>query len=303
MISIKKHYDAKNLKKNQIVLDIETTGLDPNNDSLVLLGLIKYEGNSSYIFQYFAENDLEEKKLLKIFQEEILGKKIISYNGENFDFRFLNKRLAKHNLFADDFYDSFDIYKYIKNKRNFFDFESMKLVDIEKLIDIHRNDPSRYKSISKLTNDLEKRDNPKPILIHNQNDLISTEKLINIKELVNESLSIKINADKIILEEILINNDIALIELDYKGHIIDSYFQTNFYQLKIEKNKIEIFINILYGKISENVSGFVTKNIFNNKNQSVYKINPNFLIIKEKNIYNYKNILELSKSIILENIS
>ena len=64
MITFKKRYYFKNLKDNEIVLDIETTGLDSSVDKLVLLGIILVENNKSYLIQYFAENDLEEKRLL-----------------------------------------------------------------------------------------------------------------------------------------------------------------------------------------------------------------------------------------------
>ena len=64
MITFKKRYYFKNLKDNELVLDIETTGLDSSVDKLVLLGIILVENNKSYLIQYFAENDLEEKRLL-----------------------------------------------------------------------------------------------------------------------------------------------------------------------------------------------------------------------------------------------
>ena len=61
MITYKKRYYPENLNNDEIILDIETTGLDSRRDQLVLLGFIKYENNKCYIIQYFAEDNSEEK--------------------------------------------------------------------------------------------------------------------------------------------------------------------------------------------------------------------------------------------------
>jgi predicted PolB exonuclease-like 3'-5' exonuclease len=303
MISKKTYYEAKNLKKNQIVLDIETTGLDPSNDSLVLLGLVCFEADKVYVEQFFAENDLEEKRLLEIFLRKIEGKEIITYNGNTFDLPFLSTRLEKNRLASNLFFDSIDLYKIIRQKRNFFDFSSMKLVDIEKLIDINRNDPSRYKVISKLKDPNEKRENPKAIMVHNFNDLVATEKLINVENLMKNKLSLSYKDMKIYLMDIFINNDMAFVKLETSKNIHNSFFVAKDYQISSRENQIEICFNVLYGKIDQNTYGYVTKNIYNLENTSSYKVNPNFLIIKENYIYKYKNILKHCLEIIKENLS
>ncbi|WP_394018197.1 ribonuclease H-like domain-containing protein [Anaerococcus cruorum] len=155
MITYKKRYYPENLNKNEIILDIETTGLDSQHDQLVLLGFITYENHKCYIIQYFAEDNSEEQRLLEIYLKMIEDKKVITYNGDKFDIPFLNMRLDYHKLFP-VFPETLDIYKLISRHRKYFVFESMKLMDIEKSIGIFRNDPSRYKVISKLTEDIKK---------------------------------------------------------------------------------------------------------------------------------------------------
>lgn len=71
MITFKKRYYSKNLKENEMILDIETTGLDSRVDKLVLLGLIEKNYDKTYIVQYFAQNDDEEERLLKIYLKKI----------------------------------------------------------------------------------------------------------------------------------------------------------------------------------------------------------------------------------------
>lgn len=297
MITYKKRYFPENLNKNEIILDIETTGLDSTRDQLVLLGFIAYENDKCYIIQYFAEDNSEERRLLEIYLKMIENKKVITYNGDKFDIPFLNMRLDYNKLFP-VFPETLDIYKLIANHRKYFVFESMKLMDIEKSIGIFRNDPSRYKVISKLTEDIQKRDKPKPIMIHNENDIIATEKLANVGEYFRKELSIAIENNIITLESVWINNDICQIKLSSKKNFKESYFQSSNYELKTTDDKAEINIQVLYGRFDDKNAGHVALNTFELENQSQMRVDPNLLVIRENHLYNYKNILILSKKII-----
>lgn len=298
MISIKKRIQTDNLNENDLVLDIETTGLDFNIDKLVLLGLVKKENNKTYIHQYFAENDKEEIRLLYIYTREIVNKKLITFNGDIFDIRFLNSRLIYHKLFPVFPDNNLDIYKIIKWNSKFFAYESMKLVDIEKLIGIERNDPSRYKVISKLTDELTIRENPYPILKHNENDLLATAALSRIEDIYMEKLSIKTKLGQIHLYNANINKDIGNFEFLTNNSIDDLYVAENNYQLIIQDNTIRLNIHVLYGRFDELTTGFVTINNFGIKNISKIDINEKLLIVREENLYNYKNLLNLCKKII-----
>ena len=75
MITLKKRYKAKNLREDEIILDIETTGLDSSIDNLVLLGIIEKNNDKAYIYQYFAVDDNEEQRLLEIYKRKISEKK------------------------------------------------------------------------------------------------------------------------------------------------------------------------------------------------------------------------------------
>ena len=297
MITYKKKYFSENLNRDEIILDIETTGLDPLRDNLVLLGFIVFEGDKSYIIQYFAEENFEEERLLKIYLKMTTDKTIITYNGDKFDIPFLNIRLDKYGL-EPIFPATKDIYKTISSHRKYFTFESMRLMDMEKHIGIFRNDPSRYKVISKLTEDIKKRDKPRPIMIHNENDLIATEKLANINDYFTRELSTNLDGYIINLKSVWINNDICQIILESTKTLTESYFSSNNYELRTSSNTIEINIQILYGRFDEKNTGFVTLNTFNLENESLMTVDPNLLIIRENYLYNYKNILNLSKKII-----
>ena len=297
MLCVRYPFKEKNLKKDECILDIETTGLDSNRDSLVVLGLIYFNMDKFYIDQYFAKNDNEEVKLLKIYKEKVKDKKLITYNGDIFDLPFLNIRLIKNNL-EPVFPDNKDIYKIIKSKRKLIEFESMKLSNIEKRFGIKRNDPSRYKVISKLNSEIENRNNPWPILIHNKNDLIATEIISNIEELINDKLSFKINNYKVYLDKAYINKDIANFEFKSNIDFDESFFQGYNYNFKIKNKTIILKLIVLYGKLSKNSSGFVCVNKFNIINKGNYIINNNLISIMEDGIFSTENILNIMKTLI-----
>lgn len=298
MISKKIKISGEKINKNDLVLDIETTGLDFNRDKLVLLGLVKKEKEEAYIYQYFAENDNEEIRLLEIFLREIVGKKLITFNGDNFDIPFLNSRLLAHKLMPAFPEESLDIYKIIKWNSKFFSYESMKLMDIEKLIGIERHDPSRYKVISKLTDDMIVRDKPYPILKHNENDLTATEALSDIENFYISKLSINSKIGKFWIVKANINKDIGNFEFTSENDIKDLFVAENNYQLAISDNTIKLNLHVLYGRFDDKNTGFVSINTFDIINHSNIKINDKLLIIRENYTYNYKNILNLCKKII-----
>lgn len=297
MITLKKRYKAKNLREDEIILDIETTGLDSSIDNLVLLGIIEKNNDKAYIYQYFAVDDNEEQRLLEIYKRKISEKKVITYNGDTFDIPFLNNRLIKHKYFP-LLPQSLDILKIIRPYSKFFDFESLKLNDIEKIVGFYRDDPSRYKTFSKLSNDLKKRTNPYPIMKHNENDLIATEKILNIENLFEEKLSINSTLSKLTLITCNINNDVARFSLRSQKLLNESYFTGENYELIIKDNLIIINLQVLYGILYENIRGYVSINNFKLDNESKVNIDNHFLIIRENFKYNYKNILFLAKKII-----
>ncbi|WP_236785418.1 ribonuclease H-like domain-containing protein [Anaerococcus ihuae] len=303
MLCVRYPFYRKNLKKDECILDIETTGLDPKRDKLVVLGLIyfDYKKNKFYIEQYFSKNDYEEIRLLQIYKEKIRDKKLITYNGEIFDLPFLNVRLIENKL-EPVWPENVDLYKFIKSKRKLIEFKSLKLSEIEKIVGIQRNDPPRYKVISKLSKKDENRNNPRPILIHNKNDLIATEAISNAEDLINDKLSFALNDCKIYLNNAFIDKDIGNFEFISDKKLDNALFQGDNYYFFVEDNVIKLKIMVLYGKLSKNASGFVTVNNFKLKNKGKYEINKNLISIMEDGIYSCENILNIMKFLIEKNL-
>lgn len=103
----------KNL--HTVVFDIETTGLAPYRDRLILGGLHCFQTNET--LQFFCENFGEEREII-IKTANALSKcdAIITYNGNSFDIPFFIKRAHETNVKLPQLlYQSVDIYKWLRN--------------------------------------------------------------------------------------------------------------------------------------------------------------------------------------------
>ncbi len=84
------------------VYDIETTGLFPRNDMIMLTGLLTIENGRARAVQYFAETLSDEKAVLEATLS-VLAKAdvVLTYNGRSFDVPFTETRAAKYGLRCD----------------------------------------------------------------------------------------------------------------------------------------------------------------------------------------------------------
>jgi len=78
------------------ILDIETTGLNPNYTQFILGGLLTETGNGQRLEQFFADNPSEEKQVLEAYLTALAPLDIVvTYNGKHFDLPFIKRRAAE----------------------------------------------------------------------------------------------------------------------------------------------------------------------------------------------------------------
>jgi uncharacterized protein YprB with RNaseH-like and TPR domain len=184
-----------NMKADEVLFfDIETTGFDSNREYIYLIGCIYYEHSIWKLVQLFSQNgeNGDEKLILTHFFELVKHRnKLMHFNGDTFDIRFILKRaeiLGMSTFFNP--IESIDFYKIIKKYKNIFNLENYKLKTIERFLNIEREDIYTggeliqvYKNyIHNKSLELEKS-----LLLHNEEDLYG---LINIVDIMKYILCV-----------------------------------------------------------------------------------------------------------------
>lgn len=109
-------FDIYFKNKRGAVFDIETTGLSPKKNALILSGFVIPQGSGKFLCrQIFAESLADEplviKETLKILSELDY---IVTYNGASFDIPFLEKRMSFHKFKSRHMPYDLDLYKIVK---------------------------------------------------------------------------------------------------------------------------------------------------------------------------------------------
>lgn len=127
------------------VIDIETRGLGYRHD-IILIGLVFFSSRQSEcdVLQLFNDDGLSERELLYTLLELLKSRPVdafISFNGDAFDFSFINARL-KHHRFSTTLSKAFDIdlLKIVRQNKNRFNLDAYTLKNIERFFNIDRVD-------------------------------------------------------------------------------------------------------------------------------------------------------------------
>jgi uncharacterized protein YprB with RNaseH-like and TPR domain len=169
-------------KTMDLILDIESTGLDANTSQLISIGLLEMDGGIDTIF--FVDNPRNEKQVIENFFDFLSirkGVRLITYYGSYFDVPFVVSRaltlgidVKKYNIFPFRQIDMYDVVKRtLKLSKNSLG-DVCKFLGIKKEFDIEGRDmPNIY--LKAVSGDLELR---KKIDDHLKDDLITLRKVL-----------------------------------------------------------------------------------------------------------------------------
>jgi uncharacterized protein YprB with RNaseH-like and TPR domain len=228
-----------------IIFDIETTGLYPANDQVVLGGMLRSADNKVETIQYLAESKKDEKELLYKYCEALSNADVlISYNGFNFDLPFLRQRLSRLDIPSKlDKMQSFDLYRVLNNHSRLREFlPNLKQKTIERFLDIHNERTDRINGAEsvRLYESYEKTGS-KPlkekILLHNKDDLLQLSSLMKILDkldlhriLYHEGFTVAERNRRCLICSISIDKMTLKMVADTKNMTMDYYsFQTGYH--------------------------------------------------------------------------
>lgn len=181
---------------NFVFIDIETDGLSHKN-KIAIIGLlfITQKKPSGYFIQLFNDDYQSEKEILQELFKLLKEHEIdfyISFNGNSFDFPFMNARLKHYNVGLRLNKDlNIDLLKVVRRHKKELNLTNASLKDVEKLLGIDRKDVISGKdSVIMYHAYLESKDSRllDSILLHNFDDIINMVPLLAIFDHINESL-------------------------------------------------------------------------------------------------------------------
>lgn len=286
---------------NNIFVDIETTGVNRNDDIVFLIGTMVIKNSKLIMTQWFCDKKSDERKILMNFINNIHeNSHIITFNGNTFDIPFLNSRLKKYNLpLLDDKHIYTDIYTWVKSI-HFDGIENKKLKTIVDYMDIHRidniNSPELKRSYQKYieTKNIETLEN---ILLHNYEDVYNLYELWVVNEYMDIALrswlTPRISKNKNFIYKFkIIENQLYIIGI-FNESTTSRYveiYKGNY--IKIKNKYFETKINLLETIIKINT------NTVNAKILNIHTIKDDFnLVLSSKN-----SAIKLDNSIQVSNI-
>lgn len=284
--------------KNSIVLDIETSGVSRINSRVIVASFLDENGQFT---QLIANDPKEEINLLNYLYPYINDRKIITYNGENFDIPFLKSRYHFHKLDAFKEREQFDLYRYFIKNRLILDNDLYSLKDMENHYSIDRfenfeknYDIDFYRELSDTYLDLESNfynlEDLLLVLLHNKYDVINTRKLLDIVDDIEKEkiLNLKhfngkngLNFESAKIKDFYIDKDFLKIKLLLQNNTNDFFYLNNLYKLEIKGEYAQLDISIRRGYLAPEKIGYVHianhpfKDISNNK----YNLPANIIYI------------------------
>lgn len=175
------------------VFDIETLGLNPNINEVILASIFYVDENGNgQVTQFFADNVMEEKDLLLAIDKELKKyKTLLTYNGKHFDLPFVKKRAEILGLsnFKIEAYN-LDLYLLINGHSQLKSIlPRLKQVSIENYMGISRlrddeitgkESIDLYYKYMDCINEDEKKELARQILLHNHDDVVQLYRLLPV---------------------------------------------------------------------------------------------------------------------------
>ena len=170
------------------VIDIETTGLSPERDRVILGGLVHFTPDKLQFVQYFADGREEEPLLLQEYLRDLNNcDLIVTYHGEGFDLPFLKKRWSRHFDTAFPLISySLDLYRVVSKHSNLRAIlPNLRQKTVEAFLGLSetRQDEISGEESARLYADFLKNRDPRlqeRILLHNHDDLLQLSRLLRV---------------------------------------------------------------------------------------------------------------------------
>ena len=171
--------------EDTLMVDIETTGLNPVTSHLYLIGCVFRANGQWLIRQYLAEDPSEEVMILLAFSE-LAGHftTLMHFNGERFDLPYLRHRFSHHHLPCPfEGCRSVDLYQDLRRLRRLLNLEHMNQKSLEGFLHVGRDDQMSGGELIAVYERYSLTRSPEDLYllrIHNQEDLSGMPQLLRL---------------------------------------------------------------------------------------------------------------------------
>lgn len=307
------------------VMDIETTGLNPDSDKIILGGLLIPHNSGVKTMQFFSETNNEESTLLDEYLSELNNVDVlISYNGNHFDLPFINKRLVKNRIRQNvntvpftclPLHQSFDLYRIAdqySNLRKLLPNLKQKTVETFMGLWSDRTDQISGAESVELYNQYLRTGSPlirDTILLHNIDDILQLSRLLKIldkldlhKIMFHSGFVVSNIEKKLFIKKIEVKKDHLSISGLHKNIHMDYHYYGISHEAKLSREKGDFSLKISSRTINNCIYIDLDEFKFDcNVLEKYPGYHSGYLVIKDSKNINYAEINHLIR-IILKDI-
>lgn len=287
------------------IFDIETTGLYPKHDKIILIGFVHIIPgyNDGELVQFFAETPEEEKDILLNTTHEVSESDIlITYNGRSFDVPFLDTRCKKYSIHSKNIFN-LDLYQLVRNYstlKNVLGSLSQKSMEGFMQIEHLRADEISGGESVNLYNEYTANDSAsfrseellKKILLHNRDDVLQLTRLISLLKYFDLNVAVEkigfTTKDLLVTEYTLSSTQFKINGLQKNEYVDYISFPNLKFSGKIEFNGENGFWHAEYPIYTRKEGKFVDLTEFK---EMLSSNNGKYLILSKNSIVDNKLIL------------
>jgi len=230
------------LENNRLFLDIETTGLSPIDNEIVVISYASYFNDKKCKIVQLISQDIknDEKNLINQFITDTLGSKILlTFNGDEFEEKFLSEKMRKYKM---DF--KFDFISLKSNIRHFGKYLKISSFSRENIENYFCFSKERYYDIHKIVKSMKKDSTVSDDLIEHSKEEIKTliEMYLAFDKIKKEKQSI-IKGNRFYLDDFYIVGDIVNLQfISSKKYSYSDFFLENGEKLTLNYDKVILTI-------------------------------------------------------------
>lgn len=230
------------LENNRLFLDIETTGLSPVDNEIVIISYASYFNDKKCKIVQLISQDIQndEKTLINQFITDTLGSKILlTFNGDEFEEKFLSEKMKKYKM---DFkFDFTSLKSNIRHFGKYLKIGSFSRENIENYFDISKE---RYYNIHKIVKSMKKESIVSDDLIeHSKEEIKTLIEMYLAFDKIKKGKKAIINGDSFYLDDFDIVGDIVNLQfITSKKYSYSEFFLENGEKLTLDSDKVILTI-------------------------------------------------------------